>query len=321
MTSFLGFAVEIDQRYLECSLNNNSVWTDNSLVVEAPMQDVNVADLPQVDILLAGLPCTGASIAGKSKNKLTFAEDHNGAGTLFLSFINILRAVNPAVAVLENVPQYAATASMSVIRAALTAMGYDLHETVLNGNKFGALENRDRFVMVAVTSGMDCDLQEIIPVRQKESCLAEILEPVADDDPMWNEYGYLKSKAVKDLAAGKGFAMQVLDPSAVLCGTIGRGYSKIRSTELKIAHPTNPDLMRQITVKEHAAVKAIPVELVHGVSNTVAHEILGQSVIYSMFTEVGAYLGKIINRWAEAVKETLEAEIIYPAGHQFVLFG
>lgn len=321
VTSFLGFAVEIEQTYLECSLNNNSVWADDSLAVEAPMQDVNVADLPQVDIIFAGLPCTGASKAGKAKNKLIFAEDHIGAGALFLAFINILRAANPAIAVLENVPQYASTASMSVIRAALTAMGYDLHEIVLNGNEYGALENRDRFVMVAVTKGMECDLQEIIPVRQKESCLAEILEPVAGDDPMWKEYEYLKAKELRDKAKGNDFSMQVLDPSANSCGTVGRGYARVRSTEPKIAHPTNPDLMRQITVKEHAAVKAIPAELVEGVSATVAHEILGQSVIYPVFKAVGIYLGKVIKRWAEAVKEVQGAEVIYPAGHQFLLFG
>lgn len=333
VASFLGFGIEIEPKYLECSLRNNSVWTDDSLAIEAPMQDVNVSDLPLVDILVAGLPCTGASIAGKSKNKLTFAEDHTGAGALFLAFINIMRAANPFAAVLENVPQYASTASMSVIRSALSAMGYVLHEIILNGNEHGALENRDRFVMVAVTKGFDIDLSEIIPVRQKESCLAEVLEPVADDDPMWKEYEYLKEKAIRDKKAGKGFKMQILDGKASSCGVIARGYSKVRSTEIKIQHPTNPDLMRQITATEHARMKCIPEELVAGLSATIAHEVLGQAIIFPAFQAVGVCLGNAIQRFvgiqrfamsAKAVKEEIVEAVkktFQPAKQQLSLFG
>ena len=316
-TSFLGFGVEIEQKYLECSLKNNPVWSDDSLAVEAPMENVIVGDLPEVDLFVAGLPCTGASKAGKSKNKLSHAEDHKGAGALFIAFLNIIKQINPAIIVLENVPQYASTASMAVIRATLDTWGYDLHETVLNGNAMGALENRDRFVMVAVTKGMDCDLRQIVPVRQKESCLAEILDEVSDLDPVWQNYDYLRIKEINDKASGKGFAMQILDGKASSCGTIGRGYAKIRSTEPRVAHPVNPDLMRQLSVKEHAKVKGIPLFLVEGCSDTVAHEILGQSVVFPAFQAVGRYIGKIVRQWFAG----LQPVEIKPKGYQYSLFG
>lgn len=317
INSFLGFGIEIEQKYLECSLNNNPVWSDDSLAIEAPIENVSVDDLPEVDIFVAGLPCTGASIAGKSKNKLTHAEEHTGAGALFIAFLNIIKKINPAIVVLENVPQYASTASMAVIRSTMETWGYDLHETILNGNKMGALEGRDRLVMVAVTKGIACALDNITPVRQKESCLADILETFNDHDPVWQEYAYLRIKEVKDKAAGKGFAMQILDSNAISCGTIGRGYSKIRSTEPKIAHPVNPDLMRQLTVSEHAKVKGIPFFLVDGCTNTVAHEILGQSVTYPALQAVGRYLGQMVRQWFAG----LQPVDLKPKGHQYTLFG
>lgn len=317
VNSFLGFGIEIERKYLECSLNNNPVWSEDSLAIEAPIQNVSVEDLPEVDIFVAGLPCTGASIAGKSKNKLVHAEEHTGAGALFIAFLNIIKKINPAIVVLENVPQYASTASMAVIRSTMETWGYDLHETILNGNVMGALEGRDRFVMVAVTKGMACALENITPVRQKESCLADVLETVDNQDPVWQKYEYLRIKEVNDKAAGKGFSMQILDSNATSCGTIGRGYSKIRSTEPKIAHPVNPDLMRQLSVSEHAKVKGIPLFLVDGCTDTVAHQILGQSVVYFAFQSVGRFLGQMVRQWFAG----LQPVDLKPKGYQYTLFG
>lgn len=75
-------------------------------------------------------------------------------------------------------------------------------------------------------------------------------------------------------------------------GTIGRGYSKARSTEPFLAHPVDQGLSRLFTAVEHARLKGIPESLVAGVSETTAHEILGQSVIYPVFEAVGKAIGQ-----------------------------
>jgi DNA (cytosine-5)-methyltransferase 1 len=307
--SSLGFGVEIEKKYLECSLRNNPIWTNNSLAIQAPMEEVELSDLPKVEIFEAGIPCTGASLAGRAKNKLGRAEEHESAGALFLAFLNIVKACNPCVVVLENVPQYANTASMTVIRNTLNTWGYQIHETVLNGNEMGALENRNRFVMIAVTEDLEIDLQELIPVRQKESQLNEILDDISPDDPMWREFGYLKAKEISDKKAGKGFAMHVVKNNATSCNCIGKGYAKIRSTELKVSHPTNKNLMRQLTVAEHAKVKGIPVGLVSGCSNTVGHEILGQSIIFPAFVAIGRLVGSVIQGWFNSIKNIVETSV------------
>lgn len=319
LKSFLGFAVEIEPKYLDCSLTNNPVWSDDSLAIEAPMEQVELDDIPECDLYVAGIPCTGASKAGRSKNGLAHAEGHKAAGNLFHAYLNIFRKTNPAVAILENVPEYQNTASMDVIRNTLTAWGYDLHEMVLNGNNFGALENRNRLVVIAVTRGMECDFSKLTPVRQKESSLSEILEDIPADSDVWKEFGYLKEKQARDIKAGKGFKMQILDGLATSCGVIGRGYAKIRGTEIKIQHPTNPDLMRQLTVTEHARVKAIPEFLVEGVSATTAHEIMGQSCIFPVFQAVGKFMASVLQDWLMSFKK-VTALPERPAGHQYSLF-
>lgn len=291
--SRVAVAVELESKYLESSLNNNpELFDQHSIVIESPLQSVSLHNTPQVDVLVAGIPCTGASKSGRSKGGLEFAESHDQAGALFFSFLQFAQALNPAVILIENVPEYANTASMVVIRSVLASLGYALQESVLNGNTFGALENRNRFCAVAVSNGIAMsDIGSITPVREKEARLSDVLEPIALDDARWKPFEYLAAKEVRDKAAGKGFARQLLSGDEPLCGVLGRGYAKCRSTEPFITHPIEPRLSRIMTALEHARVKAIPEAVVNGLSDTVAHEVLGQSVVFPVFEAVGRWLG------------------------------
>ncbi len=258
------------------------------------MQEVELDKIGECDLLCAGLPCTGASLAGRAKNKLNIAEEHSTAGALFFTFINAVNMLNPSVIILENVPAYQTTASMTVIRSVLHTLGYTVHETILNGNALGAIENRDRFVMVGVTQALEGFNADMIQsVRSKETSINQILSDVPADSDRWRTYQYLHDKAQKDAAAGKGFKRQLLNGSEESCGTIGRGYKKARSTEPFLVHP-DTGLQRLFTPEEHARLKAVPEFLVEGLSETVAHEVLGQSVIHSAFVALGRLIGNTI---------------------------
>ena len=86
----LAFAVEINPQALDAASTNNPIWDEDTLAIEGGMQEAQMADLPQVDILVAGLPCTGASKAGKAKNHNELTEDHPLAGALFVSFLKVV---------------------------------------------------------------------------------------------------------------------------------------------------------------------------------------------------------------------------------------
>lgn len=296
LESFVQIGVEIEPTYLELLRNNPDLWRPESLAVCSDIREMDWRNnTPPCHLLYAALPCTGASLAGRAKGRLSTAEEHEDAGALFVDFLEAVKATNPAVVVIENVPQYQGTASMTVIRSVLVGLGYQLEEAILNGNDYGALERRDRFVMVATTKGMPSfDFDQVQPVRVKEACLNDVLEDLPLDSERWKSYSYLAEKEVRDKAAGKGFMRQLLDGTEPFCGTVGRGYSKARSTEPFIVHPTNPELSRLLTPVEHARVKGIPEEMIAGESDTTAHEILGQSVIYPQFQAIGLALGKYL---------------------------
>src|SRR5690606_23330913 len=129
----LVFAIEKEPKYLEASLRNNPVWSKGSTSIEAGIEEVALTDIPKLDLLFAGLPCSGASQAGKAKNGNKFAEEHDAYGALFISYLSIVQRANPAALVLENVPGYQKELSMALIRRVLDTWGYAVHETVLDG--------------------------------------------------------------------------------------------------------------------------------------------------------------------------------------------
>jgi len=293
------FAIELEAKYLQSSMNNNKqLFNSDTVYINSDVADVHPFNIPQVSLVSGGIPCVGASIAGRSKNKIPNAESHKTAGDLFFHFLNIFKASNAAIGVLENVPTYINTTAFIIIQSVLESLGYDLHTKVYSGGDYGSPENRERMVCVVVSKGLShLGFEKLIPemmesAKRKQLKLIDCLLPIADDSTEWKEVIYLKSKEKKDKAAGKGFAMQLLTPNDT-CGTIGKGYKKARSTEPRLLHPTNPALSRLFTKDEHSLIKQAPVSIVAGLSETVGHEILGNSVTYSMFECLGEVLGKI----------------------------
>ena len=289
------FAIEKEQKYLGSSLNNSSIWSGNSLAIEGLMEDVELNELDEVFLFEAGLPCTGASLSGRAKNGNKYAETHESAGRLFYSFLSQIQVTNPVIILLENVKQYKDTLSMHIIKDVLKSWGYQTSDSIqiLNGHdEFGSIENRERMFFIAVSDGIDFDWDNVRNHRPETRyyTVGDILDPIPEASELWSEMTGLRKKQVRDFANNKGFMMQIVDESTTKTPVIGRGYSKIRSTEPKLAHPRS-DLLRQFTVNEHARLKTIPEQLVAGNSKTTAHEILGQSVIYNVLKAIGQGIG------------------------------
>lgn len=304
----LAFANEIREDLLDQSQERAPNWTPHSVYLQAPMQELfldewAMGQLPKVDILSAGLPCSGASRAGRSKNKISMPEQHPDVGHLFLSALAIIARVNPALVVFENVETYfTSSATGAVIRSQLRDMGYRVHERLMSGQEFNALEDRKRMCLVAVTEGIPFDFADLDVPAPVERHLSEILEEFPEGDPRWSPMAYLVEKEQRDREAGKGFAMQTFGPEDTRISTITKGYAKIRSTDPKIKHPSKAGLFRQLTPTEHARAKGIDERMVDGLSQTAAHEMLGQAVIYAPFREVGALIGRALKKFAESAE-------------------
>ena len=295
-TKALGFVsewvIDRERKYLNVAEDQNDI----QLVIEGDLEDVEVDLVPSVDIMNVSLACTGHSKAGKSKHRITFGEQHPTDATAVISLCELIKAVNPSVIVSENVTEARDSASYMLLKGYLTRLGYNISEMELNGKDAGTIEQRTRYWFVATSTGLPAFDPETVKTSEKiHTSLAAIAENVPDEDPRWKEFTYLADKEVKDIAAGKGFRRQLKSLTDTEVGTIGRGYAKCRSSEPFIKHEDGIR-SRLLTPKEHARVKRIPEQFVDGISVTLAHEILGQSILWTHAEAIGMALKEWFNQ-------------------------
>mgnify|MGYP000989334703 CR=1 FL=1 len=200
--SKLVFANDIDEDVLMHAAQVNPVWESSTMAIAAPLQEV-VADnwlvkqLGPLHCVEGGLPCVGASVAGRAKKKLEMAEADPNAGHLVVPFLALIEQLQPAIVILENVVPYLSTASAYMLRYTLKDWGYTVHETVLEAGEFGCLENRKRMAMVAVTAGLSFDIESIEKPALQTQTLGDILEDVPHDAACWSSMNYLREKEAR----------------------------------------------------------------------------------------------------------------------------
>jgi DNA (cytosine-5)-methyltransferase 1 len=287
--------IDIENNYLQNVIDNTSTVGPNTIVVEGDASDVEVGLLTPVNIFWISIACTGFSPAGKAKNQLLHAEEHEKSGLMILPTIDIIKKYMPPVIWFENVPAFNTSHSAALFFGTLRKLGYNI-DGGMYGNEMGTLETRRRSIICATHKSLKFDLQNhLLPVATKEETLREVMEEVPLDSDMWKPYDYLTKKAVRDAEAGKGFKLQRLTGDESEIGTMGAGMAKARSTEPFFIHPENPNLFRLPTVNEHAAFMKIPPSIVANQSKTIAHQILGQSGSYALVKAIGVMTGKELN--------------------------
>ena len=287
-------AIEVNENIIEHTAMKSDRFASDATLVLGRLQDLDLDLVPEADMVIAGLPCTGASLASRGARHGAEPEEHPEAGVLFLHFLDVVRKAQPAIVVLENVPAYANTAGALAIRAALNLWGYEIHERVMGGNEFGDLENRKRFSLIGVTRGLVFDPASLIPVKVKPATLGDVLEDIGPDSTRWEKREALDRKAERDAAKGNNFKLQHVDATSEFVPTMTAGYARWRTCDPRILHPELAGVRRLLTPKEHARVKGIPEFLIEGLPESQAHEALGNSITYHAFEAVGLAISKCL---------------------------
>lgn len=149
------FASEIDPNCREVYRNNFKLLSPN-LFKNYPTDSLNkfAGDITTIDpntvpdheVLCAGFPCQPFSISGHKKGF------HDTRGTLFFNVMEIVKAKNPKVVLLENVKHlvhHDNGNTLNVILNELKTRGYKVSWKVLNAKDFGLAQNRERIIIVA----------------------------------------------------------------------------------------------------------------------------------------------------------------------------
>lgn len=297
--SSAGFSVKTDwivdreSKYLDVAIRNNPAITLNTKIIISPLEMVELDEYSSVNICQFSLSCTGHSKSGKTKNKITLAEQHPTDAVGAYGVLKALDRINAAVYVSENVPEAQDSATYILIKATLQALGYNVFETVLDSEQSGSIENRNRYWFVAISKGLAFDAQATVPRFEKAyQQLGDLMETVCDGDPMWSENIYLKEKAIRDAEKGNGFTRQLVNESTTSIGVINRFYAKRQSTPPMIVREDKME--RLLTTTEHAKAKQCNPSLVDDTPMTLAHEGLGQGIDMKQGEGIGRFIGEAL---------------------------
>jgi DNA (cytosine-5)-methyltransferase 1 len=137
------FSCEIDEACQKVYFNNFGEIPDSDIT------KINIAKIPDFDILTAGFPCQPFSICGKRGG----FEDTRG--TLFFYICQIIEAKHPSVIFLENVKHlihHDSGKTLDTILYSLEELGYLVDYKIMNAKDFGVPQNRERIIIIGTKS-------------------------------------------------------------------------------------------------------------------------------------------------------------------------
>lgn len=289
---------------------------DCSHDVVGDIRDVDLDNIPDYDILLAGFPCQPFSIAGVSK-KNSLGKPHgfrdDTQGTLFFDVAQMIEHHRPKAFLLENVKNLVGhdqgRTFKVIMRTLKDELDYHVDYRVINA-KGWVPQNRERIFIVGFREDLGFSFNDFIPKDPLNGPkLKSILHPedgseapehpytdqqsgkVIDkytlSDKLWS---YLQNYAEKHRQKGNGFGYGLNGPDDV-ARTLSARYYKDGSEILIKQDGRNP---RRLTPRECARLMGFDQEgevaFQIPVSDTQAYKQFGNSVVIPVVQDVAQFM-------------------------------
>lgn len=189
---------------------------------EGDIRKINLKNIPNFDILLAGFPCQPFSIAGEKKGF------NDIRGTLFFDIAKIVEYHQPKIIVLENVKHFKNHDHGNTLKTVLNTLnklGYTTSWKLLNAKDFGVPQNRERTIIIGCLDQIEFDFDKL--EKKPLTKLKDILE---NDD-----------RKLKYLAENEYTLIE--NPKQQLSGLIFAGYRN-KNIRKKGTRPNTEHLSR-----------------------------------------------------------------------------
>lgn len=261
------------------------------------IRDVNVNDIPDFDVLVAGFPCQPFSIAGRQKG---FDDER---GNLFFEITRIIDAKRPKCVFLENVPnliEHDNGKTFLVIFNSLAQFGYSVRYQILDSSKYGNVpQTRKRIFIVAFLDDYDSFAFDFPKEIELSVSLNDIIKRNEKHDDMY--YYNATSVYFEDLkkrVTNKKAIYKIYD------GGVGKKANYICPT-LTANMGTYPDRVpivlddygiRKITPYECLALQGFPSDYrFAGIPIASAYKQCGNSVVVPVIRRIAEEIAKVLN--------------------------
>lgn len=231
---------------------------------------------PAADVITGGFPCQDFSHAGKRKGF------DSTRGTLYQSYVDVVRRVRPIVFVAENVQGLLTMPGnpIQTIMNDFAAVGYEVQYQLIRCEEFGIPQTRHRVIIMGIRTDCRSKVGEgwNLLTENKKTCaishyFAHLEEPNVSLDPAQQSY----SKAAK-LAKGQGQSEIKLDGFCPTMRAEHHGNIEFRRVTGGKNESHLPE--RRLTVREAALIQTFPPDciLTQGKPSSTAYKPIGNAV-------------------------------------------
>lgn len=245
---------------------------------------IDLGEIPEHDVLVAGFPCQPFSIAGVSKLNALGRQNgfaHPDQGNLFYSVRDVLKVRRPRAFLLENVKNLERHNRGETFRVIKNVLERELHyhvkAKVINA-RLVVPQHRERIYIVGFRDREDAERFAYPEIRDRAARVKDILDSTVDarytlSDHLWT---YLQDYAKRHRARGNGFGFGLAAPDGVTRTLSARYYKDGSEILIEQGGKLSP---RRLTPRECARLMGFPQKFRIVVSDTRAYQQFGNSVV------------------------------------------
>ncbi|KAA3649966.1 MAG: DNA (cytosine-5-)-methyltransferase [Bacteroidetes bacterium] len=321
-----GLAIGLESAGLKCAaLNEIDKWACQTLKNNRPNWNVLEGDIrnfnfdeykDKIDIVTGGFPCQAFSYAGKRLGL------NDARGTLFYEFARVVKEVNPAICIGENVRGLLSHENGKTLQGMISILdeiGYHVMPVkVLKAIHYRVPQKRERLILVGVRKDIPLSYEYPKP-HKKIYNLEDALkkgELFKNDVPKSDGATYPESKkAVLDMVPPKGYWRDLpIDVQKEYMGGsffLGGGKTGMArrigwdepsltltcSPAQKQTERCHPEETRPFTVREYARIQTFPDQWKFAGSVAQQYKQIGNAVPVNLGQEIGYSLIEFLNKY------------------------
>ena len=249
---------------------------------------------PNADIVIGGFPCQDFSHAGKRKGfksnkghdlkEKVDIEKENSRGTLYKSFVEVVKKVQPKIFVAENVYGLITMKNEPIkqIMKDFSELGYDVNYQIVYCPDFGIPQTRKRVIIMGISKERNVDINEgwnIITKNKTECYIGKYFDHLTEPD-ITNDISQMVYSKAKKLEKGQGQTEINLNSFAPTMRAEHHGNIEFRrhvNSKININETTM--IERRLTVREAGLIQTFPPEYVFSKKkNMIAYKYIGNAV-------------------------------------------
>lgn len=259
---------------------------------------VEPEDIPDVDIIVGGFPCTSFSLAGYRKG---FEDERTG--DLFFELARLIKAKKPKYIFLENVKNLVGHddgKTFKIILDCLEDIGYHVKYQVLNAAQYGNIPHgRERIYIVGFLDEEEYYHFEFPKPVELTTKLEDVIEfDVKQDDKYYynekncNFYDTLKQDMTKEHTIYQWRRIYVRENKSNVCPTL---TANMGTGGHNVPLINTPYGIRKLTPRETFNLQGFPLDFeLPNISNTRLYKCAGNSVVVPVIRRIAENMKKVI---------------------------